>query len=289
MGSLEDIARELYAVPPGEFTAARTARVAEVKPDDPALARSISTLKRASVPAWVVGQLVRHREDDIERALALAVEMRDAQNELDAPAMSELTTARRRLTAALAREGAAIAHQKGVAVSSAALDEVAQTLQAAMTDEAAAAALLSGRLVRALRTVGFDAVDLEGAVAGGDAHLVERPKESRDDLAERRARRTAEKALRDAEQAFTQTAREVTRLDAQLRSTRERLDSLGETRDGLERELARVLKQLEEAQSDEHRLEDERRTAARAAEAAEATKHAAQKALDARTEVSQVK
>jgi len=288
MGSLEDIARELYAVPPAEFTAARAARVAEVKPDDPPLARAIGTLKRASVPAWVVGQLVRHRADDIERALALAVEMRDAQTELDAAAMSELTTARRRLTGALAREGATIAHQKGVAVSPAALDDVAQTLQAAMTDEAAAAALLSGRLVRALQTVGFDAVDLNGAVAGGEAQSVERPKMARDDLAERRARRTAEKALRDAEQAATQTAREVARLDTQLRNARERADSLTETRDGLERELARVLKQLEEVQSEEHRLGDERRAAAATAEAAEATKHAAQKALEMRPEPSPV-
>ena len=113
MATLEDIARELYAVPPAEFTAARGARVAEVKADDPSLARAIGTLKRASVPAWVVGQLVRHRADDIERALALAVEMRDAQDELDAPALAELTTARRRLTAALAREGAALAAPEG--------------------------------------------------------------------------------------------------------------------------------------------------------------------------------
>lgn len=288
MGTLEDIARELYAVPPAEFTAARTARAADVRAGDPGLAKAVGTLKRASVPAWVVGQLVRHRSDDIERALTLAVEMRDAQNELDAPALAELTTARRRLTAALAREGAAIAHQKGVPVSKAALDEVSQTLQAAMTDEAAAAALLSGRLVRSLQTVGFDAVDLEGAVAGGEAALVDRPKVGRDDLAERRARRSAEKALRDAEQAATQTAREVARLDGQLRHARERADALTETRDGLERELARVLAQLEEVQTEEHRLADERRAAAAAAEAAETTKHAAQKALDMRPEEASV-
>jgi hypothetical protein len=286
MGSLEDIARELYAVPPGDFTAARTARAAEVKLRDPALARSIGTLKRASVPAWVVGQLVRHRADDIEQALALAVQMRDAQDELDAAAMSELTTARRRLTAALARQGASIAKEKGVPVSPAALDEVSQTLQAAMTDEAAAAALLSGRLVRALQTVGFDAVDLSGAVAGGEAEIRQRPKAGHDDLAKRRARRAAEKALRDAEQAATQTAREVARLDTQLRNARERADSLIETRDGLERELARVLKQLEEVQSEEHRLADERRAAAAAVEAAETAKEAAQEALEAHAEPS---
>jgi hypothetical protein len=289
MGSLEDIARELYAVPPSEFTAARTARVAEVKPRDPTLARSIGALKRASVPAWVVGQLVRHRADDIERALALAVEMRDAQNELDAPALSELTTARRRLTAALAREGAAIAQKKGVAVSTGALDEVSQTLQAAMTDEAAAAALLSGRLVRSLQTVGFDAVDLEGAVAGGEAEAIERTAVPRDDLAARRARRAAEKALRDAEQVAAQTAREVARLDTQLRQVREKADGLTETRDGLQREMTRVLRQLEEAQSEEHRLEDERRTAASEAAAAETAKADAERALEASDQRSSVR
>lgn len=288
MATLEDIARELYAVPPAEFTAARTARAADVKPGDPGLARAVGTLKRASVPAWVVGQLVRHRAGDIERALTLAVEMRDAQNELDAPALAELTTARRRLTAALAREGAAIAHQKGVAVSKAALDEVSQTLQAAMTDEAAAAALLSGRLVRALQTVGFDAVDLDGAVAGGEAARVESPRMAGDDLAERRARRAAEKALREAEQAATHTAREVARLDSRLRHARERSDALAETRDGLERELERVLAQLKELESEARRLEDERRAAAAAAEAAETTKDAAQKALALRPEAASV-
>lgn len=283
MATLEDIARELYALPPGEFTAARTARVAEVKGDDPALARSIGALKRASVPAWVVGQLVRQRADDIGRALTLATEMRDAQNELDAPALAELTRARRRLTGALAREGAAIAAEQGVSLSSAALDDVSQTLQAAMTDDAAAAAILSGRLVRSLQTVGFDPVDLDGAVAGGEAAAVTRPTESRDDLAARRERRAAEKALRDAEQSFTRATREVERVDGRLRQTRERADALSEARDGLEKELARVLSQLEEVQSDEHRLEDERRSAAKRAETAEAVREAAETALRARS------
>ncbi|HWI30385.1 MAG TPA: transposase [Microbacterium sp.] len=283
MATLEDIARELYALPPGEFTAARTARVAELKGDDPVLARAVVSLKRASVPAWVVGQLVRARADDIERALTLAAEMRDAQNELDAPALAELTRARRRLTGALAREGAAIAAEKGVALSSAALDDVSQTLQAAMTDDAAAAAILSGRLVRALQTVGFDPVDLEGAVAGGEASIAARPAPSRDDLAERRERRAAEKALRDAEQSFTRATRDVERIDARLRQTRERADALAEARDGLEKELARVLTQLEEMQSDEHRLEDERRAAASRVDTAEAEREAAEAALGARS------
>lgn len=279
MATLDDIARELYAEAPAEFTAARNARAAKVKTGDPEFAKRIGALKRASVSAWVVGQLVRHRASDIDAALSLAAEMREAQDELDAPALSELTRARRRLTAALARDGASLARDAGVNVSAAALEEVSQTLQAAMTDAAAAAAVTSGRLVRALQTVGFDPVDLTDAVAGGEVDatpLVSMPK---DDLAERRARRAAEKAAREAEQAASRAERALTTAEAQSRRSRERVDALALSQADLERDLARVSTQLEAARAEAARLDAEASSAAAAADAARLAHAAARAAL----------
>jgi len=280
---IASIAGELYALTPAEFTAARDARAAAVP--DPTLARAITALRRPTVAAWVVGELTRVAPTELADALALAAELRDAQDERDARAMATLNRQRRSLVAALARKAAAAAAARGVAVSAAAVDAVEKTLNAAMRDERAAAAVLSGRLVRPLDASGLDPIDLTGAVGGGLDDLAPVPPPARpDDLAERRARKDAERAARDAERVADEAQRALARLDARRERERERAHLLAERVESLRAELRRVERDADDAATALAAVEQERRAAASAA--ARAATSAAQAASRAAAHTS---
>ena len=74
---LLDVADELYGLAPGEFTPARDAKAKELKGRD--LSAEVKTLKKPSVAAWVVNQLVRHETEQVEQVLAMGEALRAAQ------------------------------------------------------------------------------------------------------------------------------------------------------------------------------------------------------------------
>lgn len=166
--ALAAVADELYGLAPADFTAERNARAKGLRPDDRELAAEVGRLTKPTAAAWAVNGLLRARRDDVEQALALGEQLRAAQRSLDGAALKEFTAQRRQLVAALARQAAELARDAGPALSPAARTEVEQTLSAALADEGAADAVRSGRLLRALESIGLDPVDLEGAVAAPD-------------------------------------------------------------------------------------------------------------------------
>ncbi|HET8928588.1 MAG TPA: transposase [Microbacterium sp.] len=262
--TLEDVAAELYALPRDSFTRERDARAKAA--GDTALADGIRSLRKPSLAAWIVDLLARRARDELGQAVELGAALREAQAELDAGALAELTTQRRALVAGLARRAAALAKEEGVTASQAALVEVEKTLNAAMRDAGAAAAVLTGRLVRTLDVVGFDAADLEGAVAGEIPAQTPRP--TRDDLAERRARKAAERAAREAAQAAGAADRELTAAQAALTRAREHADRLRERIDQLRADLARIEAEAERADAAVAEADQARDAAARGAKKA---------------------
>ncbi|MCS5717300.1 hypothetical protein N1027_04025 [Herbiconiux sp. CPCC 205763] len=170
MESLAAIARELYALDPGEFTAARNARAKEVADDgDRALSKRIRSLAKPSVAAWAVNALVRHRFEEVDALLDLGERLRAAQDALDRDTIRELGRDRQRMLAEIGRSARDLGDELGTTVSESASLELQQTLQAAMGDEAAAGAVRDGTLVRTFSGSGLDPVDLAGAVAVPDA------------------------------------------------------------------------------------------------------------------------
>ena len=232
---LDDVAAQLYALTPAEFTAARNARAAAATGD---LARGIKALRKPVVAAYAVDLLVQAGE--LGEALELAAALREAQDDLDAAELTRLGKQRRALVAALARNAADLARDRGVAVSAAAATEIESTIDAAVRDPAAAAAVLTGRLVRPLTATGIEPVDLDDAVGGSLPGVVAAAPPPRDDLAERRARREAEKALREAERLASEAERRLARTDATLAKARERADHLAERVAELQADLERV-------------------------------------------------
>jgi hypothetical protein len=273
---LDAIAAELYALPPEEFTEARNARAAA---SDRALAARLKALRKPTAAAWAVDLLAR--DGQLAEALQLASALREAQDDLDAAELSRLSRQRRQLVTALATQAVGLARDRGVTVSPAAREDVEKTINAAVMDAAAAAAVMTGRLVRALEASGFDAVDVSEAVGGSMPGVPDAPPPSRDDLAERRARKAAERALREAERASGEAERELTRIDAKLAKSRERGDHLRERIDDLRAELARLEADAEKADRDTARLDEERTDAGARAKAAQKQ---AEKARDAVSE-----
>jgi hypothetical protein len=264
--TLAEEARELYELPPAAFTAARNARRAELRETDRALADEVGALKRASPAAWIVSLLAREQPARIDALVGLGDELRSALENADREALARLADARRDALRDAAEAARLLAAEHDVTPSRAVLDDVAETLQAAMGDTGAEAAVRSGLLVRALESSGFDAVDLDGALAveEGAAAAPPRPRLRRvkdPDAELARARREAAEALdaaqaqlaeadgarrahdrrvRDAERNHAKLAREVDRLEAQLtRARRDLEDAGGELRD-LKSERVRI-------------------------------------------------
>ncbi|WP_314505578.1 transposase [uncultured Microbacterium sp.] len=273
--ALDAIARKLYALPPEEFTAARNARAATA---DRALAMRIKALRKPTASAWAVDLLAR--DGQLAEALELSEALREAQDDLDGEELKSLSRQRRALVAALAGQAVDLAKTQGVTISAAAREDVEKTINAAVMDAAAAAAVMTARLVRPLEASGFDAVDVSDAVGGTLPGVPDAPAPSRDDLAERRARKAAEKALREAERAAGEAGRELAKIDAKLEKSRERGDHLRERIGDLRAELARFEADAEKADAETRRLDDERTDAVTRAKAAERDAEKARKALE---------
>ena len=164
--ALTAAADELYALVPEEFTAARNARAKDAKADDRQLGQRIGEFRKPSPAAWILNQLVREQPDAIDELLDLGADLRDAQAAGDGKTLTTVGAERRQLIAGLLRQATHLADAADRSPSRAVLDEVEQTLIAATVDEGAGEALPTGRLTRSLQAVGFEAVDLDGAVAG---------------------------------------------------------------------------------------------------------------------------
>ncbi len=241
--TFEGAAEELYGLVPSAFVAARTALAASAS--DPETAAQIRALRKPPAAAWIVNLLARGAAEDVARLDALAAEMREAQDDRDATRLTALNKDRRMLVAELVRTATALAEREGVTVGAGILAEVERTLGAAARDGAAAAAVRTGRLLRSLEASGVDPVDLTDAVAGEAPLAPEtspRPAgaRGRDDLAERRARRDAERAAAAARREVADAEREAARAEAQVAAARESDARLRERVEALERELTRV-------------------------------------------------
>ena len=270
---LDEVAAELLSLPPARFTAARAERAAAAGP----LGRRIAKLRKPTVAAWAVNLLVR--DGQLGEAVELSRALHEAQDDLDAAELGRLGRQRRQLVAALARRAAELAADAGTPLSPAMKDAVEKTVNAAVVDETAAAAVLTGRLVSAIDLADRDADGLSAAVAGSVPDAVPAPA-ARDDLAARRARKAAERAVREAERARADAERERAAADRRLDTARERADRVHERVDELRTELVRIEKEAADADAAVERLEGDRASAVDAVRAAERALSRAEAARD---------
>jgi hypothetical protein len=164
--SVAQVADELYALIPGEFIAARDEQARQARADGQRqTAAEIKKLARPTASAWLVNQLVRSAASQMGRLFELGQSLHDAQRELDGDRIRELSGQRRQILAELLPVAAQLAADAGQPASASVLGEVRATLEAALADSAAGAAVKSGRLTRALAYAGLGEVDLTAAMA----------------------------------------------------------------------------------------------------------------------------
>jgi chromosome segregation ATPase len=246
--TLESIAAELCALPPTDFIAARDARAQVL--GDAVLAKGVKALRKPLLAAWVVNLFARERAAALGEALDLAVELREAQQGLDAAALRMLNVQRRALVRSLAQQASALAGTRGEKVTRATTDAVEQTLNAAMFHADAAVAVASGRLLRPLEASSGDVTD---AVAGRldlDSNM-ERATVPDDELKSRRERKAAEALERNwlsaAEKADRLRSR-IGELESELERVRDQVKHQVEERDRLGQRRSHARERIEESQ-----------------------------------------
>src|SRR6185437_13475765 len=124
---------------------------------------------RPTASAWLVNALTRHRRDRMQQLFAIGRELREAQTQLDADRLRRLPAQREELVAELLDLARRHAAEAGVPLTDAALAEVTATLHAGLVDLAAAAAVMSGHLVRPMSHAGFGPLPQVESAGGSSA------------------------------------------------------------------------------------------------------------------------
>ncbi len=174
--SIEEVAGELYGLPPEDFTAARNARAQDATAGgDRGLASAVKALRKPTAGAHLLNRLVRERGSEVEQVVELGIRLRAAQGTLGPKELRALDDERRRLTRALAQQAAELARDEGRTVSASVRSAVEETLRSAMVDADAGAALLTGLLVDTFTSTGLEPVDLSRVLAVGHGTIAPRP------------------------------------------------------------------------------------------------------------------
>ena len=154
---------ELYAAPLTGFVSARKALSRKLRAaGDKERARAVEALKKPSLAAWVLNQLVRRDRARVDAVLASLDQQRDLQlgaldGTLDPKALRAARDQERAHTAALATAAEGILEEGGQAASKGNVDRVIKALRAVALSPAAREELLSGRLVDEAPAGGFEA------------------------------------------------------------------------------------------------------------------------------------
>jgi hypothetical protein len=143
----------LFALSLDAFIKERDALAREAKESgDAGLAREIKGLRKPSVAAWAVNQLVRARPNEIRRLLELGEALREAQRKAleggGADALRSTVNDRRRLVDELAEAAGGVLEEAGHPSTRATLDRVSGTLIAATVDPDVAQTVETGTVQR---------------------------------------------------------------------------------------------------------------------------------------------
>ncbi len=250
-----EIANELYALAPDEFTAARDRAAKAARDDgDRDLADAVKRFRKPSIGTWLVNVVAR--TDQLDDLLDLGTALREAQRTLDGAELRAMSRQRHQVIRGLSDLAHRLAEKK---VSDAAQREFEATLEAALADDAAADAVRTGRLMRPLTSTGLEPVDLTDAVAAPEHAAPTRRPVKRKATPAKKADDTAAREKHAAELAAAIAAAE---------------DALAEAQDALEareQELADARTELDDARAHVQELEarlDDARTRQTGAEAA---------------------
>jgi hypothetical protein len=225
----------------------------------------VRALRRPTVSAWLVNQLARSAAADLDRLAGLGESLRRAQRQFAGDRLRELAAERRELLGRLAERARRLGEAAGQPVSAQADREVQATLEAALADPAAAAAVGSGRLAGPLAYTGIG-MDAEEALAvplrrprspgraaaakpGRSPSLpvpLARKREER--AAAQREVTAARAAVREAEAGLSAARRQLARAQDRANRLRARVDELRQQLDATRAEQAAAARSTAQAE-----------------------------------------
>lgn len=240
---IDAIADELYGLPADEFIAARTAYAKQAKSDgDKQRAAAIQAMKKPTVAAWLVNQLVREHRDEVEVLVDLGAEMRRGLSGVSGEEMRELTKRRFQLVAALVKRSGEIGAAAGRGGNADASSAVQATLEATLSDQASADAVLGGRLSEPLSVSGFGFGNpfavVDAGSGGGDVV----------DLGAHRAKKT--KKVERAETDVVAAEKTARLAHERVDDVRARLDVAAQQHDDALDQVEQLGRQLEQAEAE---------------------------------------
>jgi hypothetical protein len=252
---------DLYGLPLDRFTPERNALAKQLRGEGRREeAARVAELRKPSVAAWAVNQLVRTQRRDVEELFAAGDALQRAQSELVAGrgqsgALREASERERTALDGLLGSARGLLNSEGRALTGTMLERVSETLHAAALDDDARAQVQDGRLHQELRHVGIGAGGLVAApsrTAGAPKRESKRDATAERDRAERlkaakraegeasRAVDRAARVLQDAEQRRDRAAQALELAKAKVREARERAEEAGREHRRARRELERL-------------------------------------------------
>jgi hypothetical protein len=259
---------ELYGLSLDEFIPARAALVKSLRTEDQRdEAERASKLRKPSVAAWAVNQLVRTEPRDIASLFEAGDALQAAQAELlgkrgDAKSLQAAVAREREAVSRLVERAHGLLESQGQPPSQTILDRVSQTLEAAALDEHARGQVEAGCLERELQHIGlgsgsFSAQPARPARAGQAKSTKARGSEESSSRAvqKRRERERAERMKADLK--AEQDARRIAdRADRELSQAQQRRDEAANALAEAEDRLVQARDRAERA-ADEHRQAEE--------------------------------
>lgn len=269
---------DLYGLPLDEFTGQRNALAKELRREgrrDEAAA--VAKLRKPSVAAWAVNQLVRTQTRDVDALLKAGDSLQRAQAELlarrgEPAALRRAVEDERAAVERLVAKARGLLDSNGHELTAPRLEQVTDTLHAAALDEDARARVQDGCLDRELRHVGLGSLGAPSSQQSQGARPARAPgkprRESRPGARQKQARReedtrgarkeraAKERAAREAEATARRrleraTGRQQTaehrreRAEAELRDAEQALAAARDATAEAETELKRAQKLLD--------------------------------------------
>ncbi|HEY8301862.1 MAG TPA: hypothetical protein VIG48_08180 [Jatrophihabitans sp.] len=271
------IADELYALAPDEFTAARDKAAKAARDDgEREVADTVKKFRRPSISAWLVNTIAR--TDELEELLDLGAALREAQRTLDGAELRAMSRQRHQVVRGLSELAVRLTGKKP---ADTAQREFEATLEAALADDAAAEAVRTGRLMRALTSTGLEPVDLTDAVAAPDTAPARPRKTSRPPAKKKQpSDQAAQQRRAELAKAIEQAEQQLAGADSELAEHEQQAEQARRSQDHARARTAQLEEELETARTAQAEAEKARRDADTALKTATRARDAARRAVD---------
>ncbi len=253
---------DLYGLPLERFVPERTALTRALRKDGHrAQAEAVASLRKPSVAAWAVNQLVRTHGAEVADLFAAGDALGHAQSELitgrgDTRAMREAVARERDAVSTLAQLARGLLSSEGHELTQTTLERVSESLHAAALDDEARAQVKDGCLTRELRYAGLGRGGLAGQPASSSGVRGERSPDAAAGAETKRIARERAERVEIARQAEADTRRSVQRAERELDTAQTRRDDMADALQKAEQALTEARDHADRAKFEHRRAQD---------------------------------